>query len=113
VDLANIISGKRFRFSLERRANGSLRVRETKGCFSLTVCDLSRYFGDVLVEGSTHKVIIAENKCFLKVEPNCNDIARVLSGERSCFIYCKFMLEQELLVICEFVIRNDFHQDEG
>lgn len=76
-----------------------IRVGKSKGGFCLAVCDLARYFGDVLVEWAAHVFVVAEDKRFGHVEAESDDIFGVHPRKLLGLFDLEFMLEKELLII--------------
>ena len=65
----------------------------------MTVCDLPGNFGDVLVKGSSHIIIIAEDEGFLQLESASYYVARVLLRKSLRLLHSEFMFEKKFLVV--------------
>ena len=58
-------------------AQENARVIETKCCLRLVHCDLSRDFGNVPVEWTTDKIIVAEYEGLLHLKSDGDDVFSV------------------------------------
>ena len=69
------------------------RVVETKRGFGLVDGNLSRNFGDVAIEGTANKIIIAEDEGLLYIEADGDDVLGVLFRKFVSLFDFEFMLE--------------------
>lgn len=76
-----------------------IRIIKSECGLGLTVCYLSGDFHDIVIERAPYVVKIAEYEGFFEVEPNSDDIARILSCECHGLFGFKLMLEQEFFVV--------------
>ena len=76
-----------------------LRIVETESRFSLRDRDLTRDFGDVLVELSPDIIVVAEDESLLQLEPDGNNVFGVLLRESVGLVDFELVFEEELLVI--------------
>ena len=80
---------------------GDVRVIESERRLRLVDGYLAGYLGDVAVEGPADEVIVAEDERLLKLEADSDDISGVPLRELVRLLDLEFVLEQELLIICQ------------
>ena len=71
----------------------SVRVAETKRRLRLAEGDLARDFRYVLIERAAEVVVIAEYERLLELEPDSDDVPRVLKRKFVSLLHFEFMLE--------------------
>ena len=116
VDLADVVAicaracGVRRWYRDIRSATGArddctgrvdVRVIESERRLRLVDGYLAGYLGDVAVEGPADEVIVAEDERLLKLEADSDDISGVPLRELVRLLDLEFVLEQELLIICQ------------
>jgi len=81
-------------------AADTVTIREPKYGLRRVVRDLTAHAADVLVEGPTHVVVVAEQQRLLRIKTNGDDVLRILLVENAiCLLNRQRVLEQKFLVI--------------
>ncbi len=77
----------------------NIRIIESECCSRLTQRNLSGYFADVTIEGTTDIIKVAEYKGPVGLETDSNNVFRVLFREFVCLFHFKLVLEQKFFVV--------------
>lgn len=75
------------------------RFVKTKGSLHLVIGDLSRNFGDVLVEHAAHVFIIAEDEGLVGIESTGDYVLCVLSRKLLGLLGFKLVFKEKLFVV--------------
>lgn len=99
MDFANIVTTSRLAYPRRYFGNHNIPIIETEYSLALVGSHASTDPDHVLIEASTHKFEIAEDKRFIWIESNGNDFLGVFFGKSNHIVNSQVGFEEEFLII--------------